>query len=163
MIYNRNYLIAATDITGRNKPFARFRGKTAKEIYRCGKGIICTRSVIGPMIHAGGELAIEVSKGFVAGAAGSAIEAGIGYISGFGFIRWIYKATDVGYIKTIARIGYNVVGLPFTIYSKGIGTVTDFLQIGILEEKWFGERVYIFDDNRLWIEKNFSIADAFKF
>lgn len=147
------------DITARNKPFARFRGKTAKEIYRCAKGIICTKNLIGPVARAGGQLAIEVSKGVVAG---SAIEAGIGYLSGFGFIRWVYKATDVGYIKTIARIGYNIGVLPFTIYSKGISSVTDFLQIGILEEKWFGERVYIFDDNRLWIEKNFTITDAFK-
>ena len=51
--------------------------------------------------------------------------------------------------------------LPITCYYKGIGGAFDLLQISKLEELWFGEPVYIFDDNRLWVEKNFTIGDIF--
>jgi hypothetical protein len=27
---------------------------------------------------------------------------------------------------------------------------------------WFGEPVYIFDDNRLWVEKNFRLLNVFE-
>jgi len=43
-----------------------------------------------------------------------------------------------------------------TLYSKGIGGAFDLLQLSKLEKLWFGEPVYIFDDNRLWVEKNFN-------
>jgi hypothetical protein len=49
-----------------------------------------------------------------------------------------------------------------TLYSKGIGSAFDLLRLFKLEEMWFGEPVYIFDDNRLWIEKNFTIGDIFE-
>ena len=26
---------------------------------------------------------------------------------------------------------------------------------------WFGQPVYIFDDNRIWIEANFTLVDVF--
>ena len=161
MSYNRIHLIAATDISSSPKLFKRFRGRTAKEIYRCAKGVICTGSLSGPLIFAGGQLGKELTTGFVISCAGSTAEGLIGYMSGFGFVRWIYKASDVQKIKAFARFGYNVLGLPITIYSKGVSTVTDFLQIGYLEEKWFGTRVYLFDDNRLWVEKNFTLSDVF--
>ena len=28
-----------------------------------------------------------------------------------------------------------------------------------MEEMWFGEPIYIFDDNWFWIEKNFTIGN----
>jgi hypothetical protein len=31
---------------------------------------------------------------------------------------------------------------------------------GRIEKWWFGERVYIFSDRRLWIESNFTFNDA---
>ena len=49
-----------------------------------------------------------------------------------------------------------------TIYSKGIGKTFDVLQLSKLEELWFGAPVYIFDDNRFWIEKNFTLKDLFQ-
>ena len=49
-----------------------------------------------------------------------------------------------------------------TLDSKGMGGAFDLLQISKLEKVWFGEPVYIFDDNRLWIEKNFTLNDIFE-
>ena len=51
--------------------------------------------------------------------------------------------------------------LPVTIYAKGIGSVFDLLQFSKLEEMWFGAPVYSFDDNRLWVEANFTLGDLF--
>jgi hypothetical protein len=47
------------------------------------------------------------------------------------------------------------------LYSKRIGGTFDLLKLSKLEEMWFGAPVYIFDDNRLWIEANFTIGDIF--
>ena len=105
---------------------ARFRGKTAKEIYRCGKGIFITGSINGPLSHA------IVSVGSEMSTIGSVAEGTLGYIFDVGFVRWVYKAAT--------RLTYNVLGLPGRV---------DLCQIGALEECWFGERVYIFNDNRL--------------
>jgi hypothetical protein len=48
-----------------------------------------------------------------------------------------------------------------TIYFKGIGATFDILQLSKLEELWFSKPVYIFDDNRFWIEKNFTLDNVF--
>ena len=86
----------------------------------------------------------------------------IGYTSFLGLARWVYKATN----SNFARIVYNFAGLPFTLYSQGVSGVCDLCQISKLETMWFGSPGYIFDDNRLWIEKNieknFTLEDAFK-
>lgn len=159
------YVLAATDISCRvnsqHKVFARYRGKTAKGIYRCSKGIILTVGFTGPLTFAVKEIGLELSSGFVKSAASSAAEGLIGYVSGVGFVRWIYKAATIGKAKVYARVGYNIVSLPITIYYRGANVALDLLQIGYIEEKWFGEKVYIFDDNRLWIEKNFTLSTAF--
>lgn len=44
------------------------------------------------------------------------------------------------------------------MYSKGIGK----LKLSKLEEIWFGEPVYIFDGNRFWIKKNFTLGEVFE-
>ena len=49
-----------------------------------------------------------------------------------------------------------------TLYSKGIDIAFDLLRISKLEKLWFGKHVYIFDDNRLWIEKNFTLTELFQ-
>lgn len=108
------------------------------------------------------EIPKELSSGFINSAIGSTVETMIGYVSGIGFVRWVYKTTDIGTIKTLARITYNVCSLPVTAYSKGFGFAFDLIQISRLEQWWFGKPVYIFDDNRLWIEKNFTIGETFK-
>ena len=87
MIYNRNYIIAATDRTAHSKLFARFRGKTAKEIYRFGKGIISTGSINGLLSHAIVSIGSEMSKGVEMLAIGSTAKGALGYISGVGFVR----------------------------------------------------------------------------
>jgi hypothetical protein len=89
-------------------------------------------------------------------------ETAIGYLSGVGFVRYLYKAVQPAKLKAIFRLAYNVAGLPMTVYSKGIGSVFDLLQLSKLEKIWFGEPVYIFDDNRLWLEKNFTLNDIFQ-
>jgi hypothetical protein len=163
-------IIAAGDISSspalarrRSPVFARrFRGKAAKEVYRCGKGIIVTRSVAKPVAYAVATIPAELSKGFIYSAVGQIGETAIGYVSGIGFVRYLYKVIQPPKLKAVARLTYNVVCLPMTVYSKGIGGAFDLLQLSKLEKLWFGEPVYIFDDNRLWVEKNFTIDDAFQ-
>lgn len=105
----------------------------------------------------------ELKSGIVQKGTDSTIESLLGYFSGLGFLIWVYKVIDIDSIKTFGRIDYNILGLPLTIYCKGVGNITDFCQIGKIEEMWFRKKVYIFDDNHLWIEKNFSISKGFNF
>lgn len=161
MSFQHMRILASTDISSHHKVLGRYRGKVAKGIYRCGKGVLITGGLKGPLSFAVTELTLELSTGFVKGAAGSAVETVIGYVSVVGFVRWVYKAANVGRMKAYARLGYNILGLPITLYCKGISKGFDILQISNLEEKWFGEKVYIFDDNRLWLEKNFTLNNAF--
>ena len=80
-----------------------------------------------------------------------------GYVSGVGFVRYLYKVAQPKKIKAAARLVYNVACLPITLYSKGIGSAFDLLQLSKLETAWFGQPIYIFDDNRIWVEKNFTL------
>ena len=111
-------VIAAADINGQKKIFGRFRGKVAREIYRCGKGVLVTRSIAKPFFYAVSKIPNELSKGFVYSVAGQIGETTLGYISGIGFIRYIYKVSSPEKLKATARIIYNVGALPMTIYSK---------------------------------------------
>lgn len=155
-------IIAAGDITSSPVFGRRFRGKTAKELYRCGKGVALTGSVAKPLGFAAAQIPAELSKGVIYTAVGQLGESAIGYISGIGFVRYLYKVVHPGKLKATARLVYNVASLPMTVYSKGVTTVLNLAQFSRLEEWWFGEPVYIFDDNRLWIEKNFTLGDVFK-
>jgi hypothetical protein len=83
-------------------------------------------------------------------------------VSGIGFVRYLYKVLQPAKLKATARLIYNISCFPVTLYFKGIGGAFDLLQISKLEQLWFGEPVYIFDDNRLWIEKNFTLSDVFQ-
>jgi hypothetical protein len=152
-------IIAATDISSSPVLARRFRGKTAKEIYRCTKGIIMTGSIVKPVGFAIASVPAELTKGFVSTAVGHVGETALGYISGIGFVRYVYKVVQPAKLKATARLLYNVASLPVTLYYKGIGTAFDIFQISKLETLWFGEPIYIFDDNRLWIEKNFTLND----
>jgi len=80
----------------------------------------------------------------------------IGYISGVEFVRYFYKVVHPAKLKASARLAYNVACLTITLYAKGVGGTWDLLRLSKLEEMWFGEPVYLFDDNRFWIEKNFT-------
>lgn len=155
-------IIAAGDISSSPVLARRFRGKTAKEIYRCSKGIIITGSLAKPVGFAIANVPVELTKGFIYTAVGQIGETAIGYVSGIGFVRYLYKVVQPTKLKATARLVYNVACLPMTLYSKGVGGALDLLQISKLEKLWFGEPVYIFDDNRLWIEKNFTLNDVFE-
>lgn len=159
---NSRLIIASGDISSSPVLGRRFRGKVAKEVYRCGKGVVLTGSVAKPIGFAVSTIPAELSKGIVYTAVGQVGEAAIGYISGIGFVRYLYKVAQPEKFKASARLIYNVACLPMTLYSKGIGGAFDLLGISKLEELWFGEPVYIFDDNRLWVEKNFTFSELFK-
>ena len=158
-IMNSRLIIASADISSSPVLGRKFRGKAAKEIYRCGKGIVLTGSVAKPIAFAVSNIPVELSKGIVYSAVGQIGEAAVGYISGVGFVRFIYKIAKPEKLKASARVVYNVACLPMTVYSKGIGGAFDLMGISKLEKLWFGEPVYIFDDNRLWVEKNFTLTD----
>ena len=65
---NSRLLIAAVDISSSPVLLKRFRGKTAKELYRCGKGIILTGSVSKSVAVL--QVPNELTKGFVYTAVG---------------------------------------------------------------------------------------------
>ena len=154
-------IIAAGDISSSSVLARKFRGKTAKEIYRCGKGVVMTGSFAKPIGYAVATIPAELGKGFIHTAVGHVGEAAIGYLSGVGLLRFLYKVAQPEKLKATARVLYNVGSLPITIYYKGVGTVFDYFQLSKLEKLWFGEPVYIFDDNRLWVEQNFTLNDIF--
>jgi hypothetical protein len=155
-------VLAAGDISSSPVLARRFRGKAAKETYRCLKGVILTRSFTKPLGFAALQVPRELSKGVVYTAIGQVGESVLGYISGVGFVRYLYKVVEPEKFKATCRLAYNIGCLPLTLYSKGVGSTFDFLRISELEKMWFGEPVYIFDDNRLWIETNFTLGDIFK-
>ena len=159
---NSRLIIAAGDIGSSPILAKRFRGKAAKEMYRCAKGIILTGSIAKPLGFAVVQIPGELTKGVVYTAIGQVGESVLGYISGIGFVRYLYKVVQPNKFKATCRLAYNLGCLPLTLYSKGIGSAFDLLQISRLEEMWFGQPVYIFDDNRLWIEKNFTLVDIFE-
>lgn len=159
---NSRLIIAAGDISGTPVLLKQFRGKTAKEVYRCGKGIVFTGSVRKSIAFAAVQIPGELTKGVVYTAVGQVGEAAIGYISGIGVARYLYKVVQPAKLKATVRLFYNLMGLPLTLYSKGIGGACDLFQLSKLEKIWFGTPVYIFDDNRIWIESNFTLSDIFE-
>ena len=108
-------IIAAADITSSPVFGRRFRGKTAKEVYICGKGIFLTGSVAKPLGFAAAQIPTELSKGVIYTAVGQLGESALGYISGIGFVRYLYKVVQPGKLKATARLVYNVASLPMTI------------------------------------------------
>lgn len=156
------YPIAAGDIESTAVFGRKFRGKIAKEVYRCGKGILFTRSVVKPVGYAVSTIPRELTKGFVYSTLGHVGQDIIGYVSGVGFVRYLYKTLHPGKIKGTARLVYNVGCLPVTLFSKGVGATFNGLGLSKVERWWFGEPVYLIDDNRLWIEKNFTLKQAFE-
>jgi len=155
-------IIATGDINSSPVLARKFRGKTAKEIYRCGKGILLTGSIAKSIGFALSTVPTELTKGVIYTAVGQVGETALGYLSGVGFVRYVYKVVNPTKLKATARLIYNIGCLPMTLYSKGIGGAFDLLQISKLEKLWFGTPVYIFDDNRLWVEKNFTLSDVFE-
>lgn len=58
-------IAATTDITSSSVLARRYRGKAAKEVYRCGKGMFVTGSIIKPLGFAIATIPAEIIKGFV--------------------------------------------------------------------------------------------------
>ena len=159
---NNRLIIAAGDINSSPVLAKRFRGKIAKEVYRCGKSIILTGSIVKPVAFAAAQIPKELTKGIVYTAVGQIGEGVIGYISGVGFVRYLYKVVQPSKLKATARLIYNVACLPLTMYCKGIGSTFDLLKISELEKRWFGDPVYLFNDNRVWVETNFTLGEMFE-
>ena len=99
---NSRLIIAAGDISSSPVLLKRFRGKTAKEVYRCGKGIVLTGYISKPVAVL--QVPGELTKGFVYTAVGQIGEGVIGYISGIGFVRFLYKVVQPSKLKATARL-----------------------------------------------------------
>jgi hypothetical protein len=52
--------------------------------------------------------------------------------------------------------------LPAYGFTMGLRMPFSTVSISALEKYWFGEEVYIFDDNRIWLEKNFTMEETFR-
>ena len=87
-------IIAAGDISSSPVLARKFRGKTAKEIYRCGKGMLLTGSFAKPIGYAVTTIPTELGKGFVDTAVGQVGEAAISYLSGVDLVRFLYKVVQ---------------------------------------------------------------------
>lgn len=142
-------LIASSDIVSSLVIGHIFKGKVVKEVYRCNKVGVLTGSVTKPSGFVVSTIPTELSKGIVYTVVGQVGETVIRSISDIGFVQYLYKIAQSKNLKASARLIYNVACLPITLYSKEIGGVFDLIGISKVEELWFGEPVYIFDDNRL--------------
>lgn len=116
--YNRQMLVCANIVFDRSS-LAILRGKTAKEIYRFSKEVIMTKNLIGPTMYAASVIPKELSSGFIYSSVANAGECMLGYISRLGFVRFVYRNTNVSLIRNTGRIISNVCGLPITCYSRG--------------------------------------------
>ena len=130
-------IIAAGNISSSPVLARRFRGKAAKEIYRCGKGIVLTGSVAKPLGFAVANIPAEATKGIIYTAVGQVGETALGYVSGIGFVRYLYKVVQPSKLKATARLIYNVACL--TVTRIRIGELLS-LKVGqletLVEEEW---------------------------
>ena len=139
-----------------------FRRKISRECYRCMKGIILTRSFQKPVAFALSQIPKEISSGYLNSISNQQTgENLVGYVSTIGFIRFVYRVTYPSKLKSIFRVMYNMVCLPFTSVSFGMNHVFDAFRVSDFEALIFGEPIYIFNDKRLWIERNFTLGEAF--
>ena len=58
-------IIAAGDISSSPVLARRFRGKVAREVYRCGKGVLLTGSIVKPVGFALASVPAELTTGIV--------------------------------------------------------------------------------------------------
>lgn len=100
---NSRLIIVAGDISSSPILLKRFRGKVAKEVYRCNKGVLLTGSFIKPVAFAIATIPAEMSKGIIYTAIGQVGETIVGYATGLGFVRYIYKVAQPAKIKATAN------------------------------------------------------------
>jgi hypothetical protein len=127
------FILAATDVTSAPVLLKRFRGKAAKQTYRCAKGIILTGSITKPVGFALLQIPGELSKGVVYTAIGQVSENLLGYISGVGFVKYLYKVAQPWKFKATCRLAYNIDCLPLRLYSKGISSVVRLIYYNFLD------------------------------
>ena len=82
---NSRLIIAAGNINNSPVLLKRFRGKTAKELYRFGKGIALTGSISKLLRFAAAQIPGEFTRGIVYTAVGQIGESILSYLSGVGF------------------------------------------------------------------------------
>ena len=111
--------------------------------------MVATKYVVKPVCVTLLKVPGEITIGFVYSRKENVGEAIVGYVTGIGFFRFLYKTTKPTKLKPTIRVVSNIASVTITVYSKKIGSVLDFLQIYRLEEIWFGTPVYIFYYNRL--------------
>lgn len=105
---NSRLIIADRYISSSTSLLKWFRSKTAKEIYRCGKDIIITVSVYKSFNFTVLKIFEELSKSLIYRIISKISENVLGYSSGIGFVRHLYKVVRPGKLKETARLIYNV-------------------------------------------------------
>nr|QUS63959.1 hypothetical protein [Haslea silbo] len=148
--------ILAFDDLNKPKILARYRGKAAKEVYRCSKGIFMTKSLIGPISYATAQVPGAMFKGYFFSSVKNVGLQGLTYLFGIGWLKGSYELVTNNSLKNGFRIVLNLASLPMTGSAFIIGHVYDSFGISALEEAWFGSPVYLFNDNRIWLESNFT-------
>lgn len=113
---NFRLVLAAGDISSSPVLAKGFRGKAAKETYCCVKEVILTGSLAKPLGVAVATIPGELSKRVVYNTVGQIGENVLGYMSGIGFMRYLYKVLQPSKVKATARLAYNIGCLPLTLY-----------------------------------------------
>ena len=155
--------ILAFDDLNKPKAYARYRGKMAKETYRCVKGIFLTRSLVGPVSHAVTQVPGTMLKGYFVSSVKDVGVQALTYLCGIGWLKGSYELVTNEALKSGVRVVLNLASLPMTGSACVVGHVYDSFGISDLEKAWFGSPVYLFNDNRIWLETNFTkvaIEDA---
>ena len=163
IIFPRSFLTEPHELTVNPILSSSLRRKMAREFYRCMKGIILTGSIQKPITFALSQIPKEISTGYLSGISNQQIgENLLGYVSSIGFLRFVYKVSYPSKLKSIFRVMYNIICLPLTSVSFGMNHVFDALHASSIKTLVFGEPIYVFNDKRLWIERNFTLSGAFE-
>lgn len=78
--------------------------------------MILTGSLAKPLGVAVATIPGELSKRVVYNTVGQIGENVLGYMSGIGFMRYLYKVLQPSKVKATARLAYNIGCLPLTLY-----------------------------------------------
>lgn len=154
----RNLVVA---YNGQEKPilFRRFRGPIAKEIYRFGKALVLCHNGIGAGIYCVAQIPRELTRGYIQSCVGEFSLVLVGYCTGLTSLTCFYKLLSDSKVKTVARGMLNTYGLVATLPAWGVGKTCDVIALSKLEKIWFGTPIYLFDDNRIWLEQNCTLGE----
>ena len=119
--------ILAFDDLDKPKLFALYRGKAAKEVYRCGKGIFMTKNLIGPISYATSQVPKVMFKGYFVSSVKDVGLQSLTYLFGIGWLKGSYELVSNNVLKNGFRVVLNVYSLPMMGSAAVIGHVFDLL------------------------------------